>query len=132
MAEVLGDDGTGGDEDFRDAVSRVHEEWGETPRTPGSFSQGTSAVGAFRRVYRRALYLAGLQALLLVLAFVTISIASSGLAVALAFFWMFAFIAALVGSVVNWRCPVCGGYLGKGFWGMFSVSHCIRCGARLK
>lgn len=38
----------------------------------------------------------------------------------------------MVAFVANWRCPVCGGYLGRGFWGIFSVCHCLRCGAALR
>jgi hypothetical protein len=46
--------------------------------------------------------------------------------------WAPLVVAALVGvvvfSLVNWRCPACRGYLGKGF----SPRFCPRCGVQLK
>ncbi len=46
--------------------------------------------------------------------------------------WAAVIVGLNVAWFVNWRCPICGAYLGGGFWGMFSVRNCIRCGSKLK
>jgi len=38
------------------------------------------------------------------------------------------FIAGLIFSIFNWRCPSCSGYLGKAF----SPKFCTKCGAQLQ
>jgi drug/metabolite transporter (DMT)-like permease len=39
-----------------------------------------------------------------------------------------AFVAYAIFSIVNWRCPACSRYLGKGM----NPSFCPRCGTRLR
>jgi hypothetical protein len=36
-------------------------------------------------------------------------------------------LGAVVFSLANWRCPACGGYLGRSFW----IKFCSKCGAPL-
>jgi len=125
---MRGDAGVSGDDDFQDAVSRVQEDWANPPGR-----RNVSARTEFRRIYRRALSILGLEFLLVVAMLFAVPFASSSGAFPIAFLlWAIAFAALSIAYVVNWRCPVCGGYLGQGFWGIFSVSHCIRCGASLK
>jgi hypothetical protein len=40
----------------------------------------------------------------------------------------FVFIAGVIFSLINWRCPVCKGYLGKSF----APRYCQQCGAQLQ
>ncbi len=125
---MLGNEGTGGDEDFKETMSRVGEELDEAPEAHGVY-----AGGAFERIFRRALILIGIGVLLVIGMFAMIPfVTSTGWVPGILIVWLVAFMAVAIASVVNWRCPVCGGYLGKGFWGMFSVTHCMHCGARLK
>ncbi|NLX24763.1 MAG: hypothetical protein GXY61_02215 [Lentisphaerae bacterium] len=38
------------------------------------------------------------------------------------------FVAGLIFSMFNWRCPACGKYLGKAL----NPKFCVKCGAQLK
>ena len=38
------------------------------------------------------------------------------------------FVAGIIFSIFNWRCPACSGYLGKAF----SPKFCTKCGAQLQ
>lgn len=96
--------------------------------------EARTIVARFRALFRRALYILGFGAAVLIVgAIALIALAPStgpGLvAVLLVWFVLLAAMALL--WYLNWRCPSCGSYLGGGFRGFLNVSRCPSCGARL-
>ncbi len=122
------DAGASGDEDFREAASRIGEDWVAPHR-----ANEISARAQFKVIFRRALYIIGVQVVLVIILLVFIPLAPSLETLQTGFvMWFVLFVVFWAAYIINWRCPICGGFLGQGFWGIFSVSHCMRCGARLE
>jgi hypothetical protein len=93
-----------------------------------------SAPKRFRVIFRRALFLMALFGVVLLAGIVGLILAASSSPFSWPWLivWGAMVIAVNIAWFVNWRCPVCGEYLGGGYWGMFSVRHCLNCGADLE
>jgi hypothetical protein len=96
-------------------------------------ARGRSSRDGFRTIFLRALLLLAVSGVVLLISIVWIIVAdpSRPLSWAGLVIWAAAIIGLNVAWFLNWRCPICGGYLGGGYWGMFSVRHCLNCGAEL-
>lgn len=121
------DPGLSADSDYREAVFEAAEGHHGVPRPSGPV-----VLRRFRVIYRRALYLIALEVLLAFVAAVLLAFVPFSEFLLAYLLWASGFIAVAILYVVNWRCPACRGFLGGGFWGLFSVSHCLRCGVALK
>lgn len=92
----------------------------------------------FASVFQETLILGGATFLITILGGVTLFLAShQGVRFGpFEWFLFIAWLAVAFGLLAitydTWRCPVCGSYLGQGFWGIGDVVHCMSCGTRLK
>jgi len=93
-----------------------------------------SARERFRVIFRRALLLMALSGVIALVGLVGLILPAGSTPFTWAWILVSAamIIAVNIAWFVNWRCPVCGAYLGGGYWGMFSVRHCLNCGADLE
>ncbi len=105
---------------------------------PGSAEIASSeakAIGVrFRALYRRALYILGSGAVVIVVGAIALALLapSSGPGVvAFLLVWFVILAGIAIFWYLNWRCPACGSYLGGGFRGFLDVKSCPSCGARL-
>lgn len=90
-------------------------------------------MGLFRKRKRRQYFISGAM-IAIIIFFVTMTELGGGSNGAKPGGWPIpivlgvAFVAGMVLTLKNWRCPSCNGYLGKGF----NPRFCSKCGVRFR
>ena len=123
------------DDRLQEALNRANETEAAQAGSNGTVRQGgeRSARHRFRAIFRRALVLMALLPIVALAGIVAFLVSGPSNPPPLAelVIWGVVFFGLYAAWIVNWRCPVCGAYLGGGWWGFFSVRHCLKCGAEL-
>lgn len=124
------------DDRLQEALNRAAETETANTESAGRATQGRErfARERFRAIFRRALVLMALLPIVGLGGIVALFIGGPSNPPPLAglVIWGAVFAGVYAAWFVNWRCPVCGAYLGGGFWGFLSVRHCLWCGSELK
>lgn len=106
----------------------------ETGSAETASSEAKAIVVRFRAIYRRALYILGFEAAVIVvgaIAILALSPTTEAGVIAALLVWFVLIASMAILWYLNWRCPACGAYLGGGVRGFLSVKNCLSCGARL-